>query len=257
MNLQKNILKKIDSYNLLSNHLKFVASDNDFKKLLQNKSVALVGPADYLLNSNFGKEIDSYDLVVRINRGIELIDQYHKDIGKRTDILYSCLIEEPMNAGKIDLKRLTEDHQLKFVCTTPFIKKRSFLKKNDIHPMADKEKFKNLSKLVPTRIISNKYWKDFSRKLTTRPTTGYISIFDILEFEPKKLKIFGFSFYMTSILKGYKKGMQYNEENFHKLALKSKRHEHYKMLNHAKDNLLFNAKVFTDPFLEKLLNKKT
>ena len=50
--------------------------------------------------------------------------------------------------------------------------------------------------------------------------------------------------------------MKYKEENFHKLALKSKRHEHYKMLNHAKNNLLLNEKVFIDPFLEKLLNEK-
>lgn len=257
MNLLKNILKKIDSYNLLSNHLKFIASDNDFRKLLKNKSVAIVGPADYLLNSNFGEEIDSYDLVVRINRGIELIDQYHKDIGKRTDILYSCLIEEPMNAGKIDLKKFTEEHRLKFVCTIPFEKKISFMKKIDIHPMVNKEKFKNLSKLVSTRIIDNKYWNDFSRKLNTRPTTGFISIFDILEFEPKNLKIFGFSFYMTSILKGYKKGMKYKEENFHKHALKSTRHDHYKMMNYAKNNLLSNEKVFIDPFLGKLLNEKT
>ena len=39
-------------------------------EFLKNKSVALVGPAKYLSCSNYGVEIDSHDVVVRINRGI-------------------------------------------------------------------------------------------------------------------------------------------------------------------------------------------
>ena len=59
---------------------------------------------------------------------------------------------------------------------------------------------------------------------------------------------------MTNILKGYKKGMIHKEENFYEIALKSKRHEHYKMLDFAKKCLLSDNKVTFDPFLHKLLN---
>ena len=255
MYTQKKIIEKFKHYNFSRSHLKNITSEERYKELLRNKKIAIVGPADYLENSNLGEEIDSYDLVVRINRGIELIENYHKDIGRRTDILYSCLIEEPTNAGKIDPFKFSDEYKLKFICTTPFEKNTLFLKHKDIHPLADKQKFKNLSKLIPTRIIPLNFWKDFSKELKTRPTTGYISIFDILEFAPKKLKIFGFSFYMTNILKGYKKGINHNEENFYEIALKSTRHEHYKMLDFAKKCLLSNSKVTFDPFLNELLNK--
>ena len=91
-----------------------------------------------------------------------------------------------------------------------------------IHPMTDKEKFKKLSKLIPSRIIPNKYWECFSNELKTRPTKEYISVFDILRFKPSKIKIFGFSFYTKGILKGYKKGTKYQEETFHDVSLKSR-----------------------------------
>ena len=255
MNTKKNIIEKLTLSRFSQTHLSSLSSEANYREFLKNKKIALVGPADYLENSNLGNEIDSFDLVVRINRGIELIGKYHKDIGQRTDILYSCLIEQPTNAGIIDPVVYSNEYKLKYICTTPFPKRRFLSKSIDIHPMADKEKFRNLSTLIPTRIIPLKFWRNFSKELETRPTTGYISIFDILEFKPKELKIFGFSFYMTNILKGYKKGMKQKEENFNELALKSTRHEHHKMLTFAKKTLLKKENVNFDPFLQKLLKK--
>ena len=236
-------------------HLQNLASEDNYAEIIRDKTIAIVGPASYLENSKLGKEIDSYDLVVRINRGIELIENYSSDIGFRTDILYSCLIEDPENAGIIDPLLFSEKYNLKFICTTPFADLKSFFNKNDIHPMVDKEKFKKLSKLIPTRIIPNEYWECFSKELKTRPTTGYISVFDILRFKPSKIKIFGFSFYTTGILKGYKKGTKYQEETFHDVALKSKRHNHRKMFNYAKKILLYDERIELDPFLQNILKK--
>ena len=83
--------------------------------------------------------------------------------------------------------------------------------------MVDKEKFKKLSKLIPTRIIPNEYWECFS--------------------------------------KGYKKGTKYQEETFHDVALKSKRHNHRKMFNYAKKILLYDERIELDPFLQNILKK--
>ena len=70
-----------------------------FKSILNGKTVAIVGPAQYMTGLGLGKEIDSFDVVVRLNRSCESIRNYSKDIGSKTDILYSCLIEKPANAG--------------------------------------------------------------------------------------------------------------------------------------------------------------
>ena len=61
----------------------------DFAKLIADKTVAIVGPASYLTNSGLGEEIDNHQVVVRINRSYESVDKFSKDVGTRTDILYS------------------------------------------------------------------------------------------------------------------------------------------------------------------------
>ena len=78
------------------------------ESLIHGKSVALVGPAAYMVGSGYGDEIDSHDTVVRLNRGIECVSDLSNDVGSITDILYSCLIEKPANAGKIDPEYLYE-----------------------------------------------------------------------------------------------------------------------------------------------------
>lgn len=57
-------------------------------EFFKNKSVALVGNARGLLQKSFGKEIDSYDIVCRINRGFLLTEKYSEHYGSRTDIIF-------------------------------------------------------------------------------------------------------------------------------------------------------------------------
>jgi len=60
--------------------------DKNYQNYLSGKRVALIGPAEYLTKLDTGKYIDSFDIVVRVNRGTEVIDKYFNSIGKRTDI---------------------------------------------------------------------------------------------------------------------------------------------------------------------------
>ena len=84
-------------------------SYNILSDLLKDKIVAIVGPAKYMMSSNLGDEIDKCDTVIRINRSYESIDSYSKDIGSRTDILYSCLIEKSANDVIAEKKFITSD----------------------------------------------------------------------------------------------------------------------------------------------------
>jgi len=61
--------------------------DKELEEFLEGKSVAFVGPASYLAGQNKGKEIDSCDVVVRIQGEIANKNDY----GSRTDIVQSCL----------------------------------------------------------------------------------------------------------------------------------------------------------------------
>ena len=64
------------------------------RNLVEDKTISLVGPANYMLGSSHGAEIEASDVVVRLNRGFETCKKYTDDLGNRTDILYSCLIEK-------------------------------------------------------------------------------------------------------------------------------------------------------------------
>ena len=71
----------------------FKGMDTIVKKLVKDKKVALVGPANYLNYFEFGKNIDNYDLVARINRGIELVDENNNSkIGISKNLKTRCTI---------------------------------------------------------------------------------------------------------------------------------------------------------------------
>ena len=90
--------------------LKIFNKKESFSSFVKDKKVALVGPANYLNYFEFGKNIDNYDLVARINRGIELVDENNNSkIGSKTDILFNCLIEHEDNGGVINIRELKKN----------------------------------------------------------------------------------------------------------------------------------------------------
>ena len=59
---------------------------NKLQKLIVGKRIAVVGPSPHLEGSGMGEQIDSYDIICRLNElfptGLE------KDYGSRSDILF-------------------------------------------------------------------------------------------------------------------------------------------------------------------------
>jgi len=229
--------------------------DKDYRSIIENKSVAIVGPASYLEKSGLGEEIDSHDIVIRINRGCELINAYSNDIGKKTDILYSCLIEKPENAGDVDISVLKDKYGIKYLCTTPPPQQDGTSVITDIHPMVDRDKFNKITKEISTRIVDHVFWSSIAREIKSRPTTGYVAIFDQLRFNPKRVSVYGYSFYLTGILKGYKKGIVgTTERDLCEKSFNSQRHNQRNMWLYAKKTLLGNPCVNLDSSLYNILN---
>ena len=58
------------------------------KEWFDNKSIAIIGNAKSLFNKIYGDEIDSHDVVIRINKGIEVCSQSNniKSHGKKVDV---------------------------------------------------------------------------------------------------------------------------------------------------------------------------
>ena len=226
------------------------------KKLFEDKTVALVGPAKYMERMKLGDEINQHETIVRINRSWESIADYKDNIGSRTDVLYSCLIEKPANAGFIDIEQYKENN-IKLICAPPASNMKGLSDRTSLHHLINIEKIKLLSQQIPIRVVDHVFHNELALRVDCRPNTGYMAIYDILRMNPKKLSIYGFSFYLDGFVSGVKSGIveeqNKSEEEFADQCFNSKRHVQKNMWQFAKDTLLLNKKVSLDPELKKIL----
>lgn len=232
---------------------------NILQDLFKDKKVALVGPAQYMTRLELGKEINEHDTIVRINRSWESIDVYSKNIGNRTDVLYSCLIEKQANAGIIDINAY-RTRNIKLVCAPPASNMKGLSDATRFHDLIDIEKIKKLSTYIPIRLIDHHFHNNLSKSVDCRPNTGFVAIYDILRMDPKELSIYGFSFYLDGFIPGVKSGIEgeqnKTENEFAIQCFNSKRHVQKNMWEFAKETLLNNKKVKLDSYLTKILKLK-
>ena len=228
-----------------------------FEDFIKSKRVAIVGPAMYMMDSKLGKQIDDHDVVVRINRSIESCKEFKGDIGSRTDVLYSCLIEKPENAGDIDVDELVS-LGVEFVCVPPRSTITGYANNSlEITEYANLNKLKKIESQIKTRIIDHNLNNDIAASVKCRPNTGYLAIFDLLSMNPKKLSIYGFSFYLDGFMKNVKKGLsEMSEEEYANKCFNSKRHVQSNLWKYAKVTLLNNEKIYLDRTLDKILRMK-
>ena len=244
-------------------------------KLLEDKVISLVGPANYMTGAGFGQEIDESDVVIRLNRGFETYKKHPDDLGTRTDILYSCLIEKQANAGKINIQRIVED-SIKMVCAPPWSdysgqtywspsgdpQNPPYPMKNCFHELVNPDTLVKMGDAgIPIRVIPSDINELVRQKILCKPNTGFLSIFDLLSFRPKLLKIYGFSFYLDGFISGEKLGIEEeqncSEDEFADKAFSSKRHIQENMWSISKQVLLNFPQVQLDPQLTKILNMET
>lgn len=170
---------------------------NDYFK---NKRVALVGAADSAFLEKKGAYIDGFDVVVRINKGVEAIADNSEFIGTRTDILFHSLNsssdERVGSPITIDLWKRHEVKLLQFSYNKVFrdgYQLKKFLKET-------KGSFK-VGEMSKDLFLSNE-----SVIAPYSPTNGFIAFNTIVQCMPKELYITGMTFFKTPHGRGYRPG---------------------------------------------------
>lgn len=153
----------------------FSVSSSQIKSELVGKSVALVGNAKSLSNSEFGTEIDSHDVVIRLNRGPIIFARSH---GTRTDIVATSM---PVSSGLLDNRNVK-----RVLWMTP---KRGY---------APLWAFKRQN----TFFYPKSAFATLCSKLGSRPSTGIMTIDFLLSTDISKLKLFGFDGFKSLSLSG-------------------------------------------------------
>lgn len=150
-------------------------SFTEIQKLVNDKSVALVGNGHMMLDNNHGEEIDLYDIVIRCNKGFPKGKEKH--LGTKTDILGITTPPAP----DIILKEFAPKYII-WLCLGLGIK------------IPD-----SLESITYSLEYGVYYWPLCSRLRNNNPSTG-IQLLELIgrHCKPSKMTLYGFDFGLTS-----------------------------------------------------------
>jgi len=159
----------------------------DLNKYFNSKSIIIVGPSATVKDDCKEIDVNSYDIVCRLNNHWRYRKGDHNYVGKRTDVIYHCL-----NSNQIDKKDLE------------FIKNNNItlVTRNEIEKTKDNKKIKNFLFLneginCPYESIPKDHFDSLKEEMKCNPSTGVLVISHILSFDIKSLTVVGFDFYRT------------------------------------------------------------
>lgn len=243
-NIKKRVEKIYEDY-LFQKYTKRALIPFD-ENWFKGKRVAVIGGADSAFKEKLGSYIDGFDVVVRINKGVEVIDKHSEYIGKRTDVLFHCFFDGPSERGgspitlelwnSNDVKRIIFSHNILFPEYGFHLKKSIQQNKGNIR----------LSQLSLNEINSC-----FAKIEPYHPTTGLIAINTLFNAQPKELYITGITFFKTCHNQDYRK----NDLDYWNKTFKEKGSRHNPEAEYRYVKSLYNAHpeiIKPDKTLEKI-----
>lgn len=170
----------------------------------RGKRIVVVGPADTAARHFSPARIDAYDLVVRVNSSLDLVENARGALGTRTDVLYHNLKEHgERSTGPIRSEALAAQGTHLIVCPTPTDEKLAVILKA-------KARYARLGRRIPAlrrlqvRATPRHEYAALCELLDGYwPTTGLACIYSVLQSDFAELAITGFSFYTTGYAPGY------------------------------------------------------
>jgi len=213
----------------------------DYADYLKGKRVIVVGPAPHMDGSKMGDFIDSYDVVVRVNRGYRISKDMVSDLGQRTDILYQTMLPHLGMGTTTPIEELK--NKMQWVSASFPDKKHK--------PMIEKF-IKFNSNRMRFHIIDKKYWESLRKKVDV-PHSGTVAIFDMIKHDIKELYVAGITFYQATGPHG-----AFYYEGYHKKANKKKwakgtKHDCSRTFKYFKKISEKDNRIKCDHILEELL----
>jgi hypothetical protein len=212
---------------------------NDF---LKDKRVVLVAPSKSVLKTIQGDHIDSYDIVVRLNKSLPIPSYLHQAIGSRTDILYNNLNTTDF-PGENNLNLYELKNTIQYICCpyppiTPFSK--------------DIMKFQreNTKYNIPFHHINLKYYNSILNNIKTRPNTGICAILDILNHDIKELYITGITFFSDGHYDGYSST---SNQRIHQIMNSNNIHQQEPQIKLLRRLVLSDSRIEIDIILYNIL----
>lgn len=215
--------------------------------IFTGKRVVVIGGADSAFKEKVGTFIDGFDVVVRVNKGVEVVDQFSEFIGKRTDVLFHCFFEDEAEGGSPITPALWEKHNVKQLLMSHNSVCSNYAYRNFYNFL-----FKTKGKVGFSQISGQQHQANFEALHGAAPTTGFIAIKTILDSLPKELYITGITFFKTAHQQEYRKG---TVEDYKTMFNKSSSHNPEFEYQYVKEQYLkFPNCVKPDPILSDIFN---
>ena len=224
---------------------------NKLSSYLKGKRVAIVGPAPSVVGSKQAELINSYDVVVRLNKALPIPKELREDVGTRCDILYNCMNPSEECGGVINISTLKK-------CKVKYL--------IGAYPPLDKvgnTKLRIKSDTITFYTKNRSNWKNFCYtdkghflklwKHMRLPNTGTMAILDLLRFDIKELYITGITFFKGGYIRTYR---DYDENGILTHLKKFNLHKPSKQLDFACKQLTADSRVKMDDTLTKIVRKR-
>lgn len=164
-------------------------------KILNNKKVIIIGPAETALSYMKSKDIDKFDFVVRVNKSHLNLKQYTDRLGTRTDILFHCCYPDPIVGCEYPNEDALIEQKNKYVIY-PYD-----LPHAEINFWRCLLKFRRINFFK----LDKKYFNDIVKIYKGKhPTTGFQALSYLLHQDLKELHITGLTFLKTPYIDGYR-----------------------------------------------------
>lgn len=228
---------------------------------LNGKSVVIVGPAGYVDGCWQGKEIDSCDVVVRVNKALPIPGRMVEHIGKRCDVLYNAM-DEGASVSPVDGSFDPEITRLPSVqpfgeivpvwvsCGVSWI---CAVTGNDARVV----KFEGVNKgRLKLRRVDREVSIRLMRKYRTFFNTGVVAIADLSSTSLASLMIIGFSFYCDGVYEEYRTGVNVlskEELEQHWKKTSNMHHSQEPQRRYVRDLLKSDGRVRVDPVVADCL----
>ena len=164
------------------------ARDEALNELLKDKTIAYVGPAPNLIDTNSGEKIDSYDLVCRLQE-FPVPESREKDYGKRTDLLMNCCNEK---ARKTIAPYFDSEHD--FVKNLRYVVCPRYLHEDNGTNLEQAWRSIDTTN-IPFHIIGDEYMIHIDKTVGCKTNTGLAGIITLLNYDIKELYVTGITFY--------------------------------------------------------------
>lgn len=181
------------------------------KEWFNNKRVAIVGGADSVLKEKSGAYIDDFDVVVRINKGVELIEEQAEYVGTRTDILFHSFLDNPDKVGYSPItQELWNKHKVKHLI---YSRNHKMVEQGIYDVLLFAKKTAGLTRF--SEIPEDLFEQNMKTLAPSWPTTGFTAIHTAINCQPKELYVTGITFFKTGHNHKYRpENIEYFTKNF-------------------------------------------